>query len=228
MALRSSNIRLGLLALCIAMVLWGVAHSSSSIERGFDVPVVFHGLSEKLVITDQSADLVNVRVLGSRAALRNLSPTKMEYAVDVSGGKPGPAVYEVDVSHIELPRGARIVSRSPASIEVRFEPRGRKSVGVRVDVEGEPPEGFALGSVTVEPPRVWLVGARSNVLRLSEVVTETIELSDLRDSVEREVRLSLGGGLVWMEKNEPVKVKIQIEPAEETEGPEGGAERAGG
>jgi YbbR domain-containing protein len=226
--MQSSNIRLLVLAAVIAAVLWGMAHGSSSVERGFDIPVVFHGLSEKLVITEQSADLVNVRVMGSRAALRNLSPSKMEYAVEVSGGRPGPAVYEVDVSHIELPRGARIVSRSPASIEVRFEPRGRKSVGVRVDVEGEPPEGFTLGPVTVEPPRVWLVGARSNVLRLSEVVTETIDLSDLRESVEREVRLSLGGGLVWMEKNEPVKVKIQVDVAEESEGPEDGAERVEG
>jgi YbbR domain-containing protein len=209
------------------MVLWGMAHGTSSIERGFDIPVVFHGISEKVVITEQSADVVNIRVLGSRAALRNVSVGNMEYAVEVSGGKPGPAVYEVDVSRIDLPRGARIVSRSPSRIEVKFERRGRKSVRVRPDLEGEPAEGFLLAGVEVDPARVWLVGARSEVLRLSEVVTETIEVSGLTESEEREVRLSLGGGHVWMEDNRPVTLRIAIEPLPEAEGAAEGEAGAG-
>jgi YbbR domain-containing protein len=163
-------------------------------------------------------------VLGSRAALRNVSVGNMEYAVEVSGGKPGPAVYEVDVSRIDLPRGARIVSRSPARIDVKFERRGRKSVRVRPDLEGEPAGGFLVAGVEVDPARVWLVGARSEVLRLSEVVTETVEVSGLTESEEREVRLSLGGGHVWMEDNRPVTLRIAIEPVPEAEAAaEGGA-----
>ncbi len=147
MARRGPSFRLAFLALVIAMVLWGMAHGTSSIERGFDIPVIFHGVSEKVVITAQTADMVNIRVLGSRAALRNVSVAKMEYVVEVSGGKPGPAVYEVDVSRIDLPRGARIVSRSPSRIEVKFERRGRKSVRVRPDLEGEPAGGTATGEL---------------------------------------------------------------------------------
>ena len=219
MARRSSNFRPGLafLALALSFALWGMAHGSSSIERGFDVPVVFQGLPDDLVKTEQSADVVNIRVLGSRAALRNLSPGSLEYVIGVAGSKPGPAVYEVDTTGIELPRGARIVSRSPASLEVTFELKGRRSVAVRPDVEGEPAEGFLVGEVSIDPPRVWLAGARSDVLRLSEVVTEPIDVSGLEAPVEREVRLALGGGHIWMEKNEPVSVRIQIgpKPAEE-------------
>ncbi len=221
MARRNSNLRFGylFLAVAIASVLWGIAHGSSESDRGFDLPIVFNGVPEELVITEKSADVVNVRVLASRAAWRDITPSNMEYAVEVEGGRPGRAVYEVELSRVEdqLPRGARIVSRSPASIEVKFERRGRRSVKIRPDLEGEPGEGFLVTQVEVDPPRVWLAGARSDVLRLSEVVTETIEMAGLTEPVEREVRLSLGGGRVWMEENQPVVVRIQIDPVPQPE-----------
>lgn len=212
MAKRHSNFSIGylLLSLVVASVLWGIAHGSSSIERGFDIPVVFQKVPDHLVITEKNAGVVNVRMLGSRAALRNLDTTKLEYAVDVSGAQPGVFVHEVDDSRIEPPRGATIVSRSPAFIELQFERRGRKSVKIRPDLEGEPAPGYELKGVEVEPARVWLTGARSDVLRLSEVVTETVDIAGLTESTEREVRLSLGGGHVWMEESNPVRVRVEV------------------
>ena len=208
------NVRMGLLALVIATILWGIAHGSSSVERGLDIPISFHDLPDDLVITGQSTDQVNIRVRGSRAALRNLSPAKLDYVVDVAGAKPGLAAYEVDVSRFDLPRGANVVSRSPATLEVEFERRGQRAVRIRADIEGEPAPGFLMGEVVVDPPRVWLSGARSEVMRLTEVVTETIEVAGAQSAIDREVRLSLGGGHVWMEETRPVRVKIPIEPVE--------------
>ena len=218
---RKKNLRYAVLAIVISLILWSIAHGSSSVERGYDVPLVFQDLPDTLVITNQSDEEINIRVLGSRVALRNLSPRKMEYVVDVSGAKVGRTLHEVDVSRLDIPRGVRIVSRSPAQIDVRFEARGRRIVRVRPDLEGEPAEGFELTSVELDPPRVWLTGARSRVTRLSEVVTETLDVSGLEAPVEREVKLSLGSDHVWMEEDEPVTVRIGIERVEP---PEGGAE----
>ena len=200
-----------ILALAIAGFLWGIAHGSSSVERGFDIPVEIYGLNESLVVTDQSVDGVNVRVMGSRAAMRNVSQDKFSYAIDVSGGKPGVAVYDVEVSRIELPPGARFVSHSPSRVQVRFEKRGRKAVEVRAELEGEPAAGFHIAGVRVQPSKVWLAGARSQVMRLDEIATETINLAGLKADEEREVSLRLGGGTVWMEEKAPVKVQLRVE-----------------
>lgn len=201
-----------LLSATIAMVLWGMAHGTSDVERSVDIPVVFQGVPEDVVITERSADAVNIRVLGSRAALRKVSPTKLEYRIDVSDAKPGPAVYEVDASRVEqdLPNGARIVSRSPSSIEISLERRGRKSLRIRPDLEGEPAAGFTVESVEVEPTHVWVTGARSDVRRLSEVVTETIQLTGVTGPIERSVRLSLGSDHVWREEEGDVTVRVQV------------------
>ena len=208
------NWKTGFLALGIAALLWGIAHSSSSVERSLDVPVSFQNLADDLVITGQSTDRVNIRVRGSRAALRNLSPAKLEYAVDVGGARPGTGSYDVDVSRFDLPRGSNIVSRSPGSLEIDFERRGRRAVRIRPDVEGEPAAGYLMGQAEVDPPHVWLTGARSEVMRLDEVVTETIDVAGLQTPIDREVRLSLGGGHVLMEESRPVRVRIPIEPVE--------------
>lgn len=210
---RYSSVRPGLLvlALAIAVFLWGIASGTSNAERGFDIPVVLDRLPEDLVVTDQSVDEVNVRVIGSRAVLLNLSQDEYTLEIDVSGGKAGVGVYDVDLSRIDLPRGTRFVSHSPSRVQVRFEKRGRKKVSVRPELQGEPAMGFYLSNVYVDPSKVWLVGARSQVMRLDEVKTEPINLSGLDRDEEKQVRVNSGRGNFWLEQDRPVTVQLRIE-----------------
>jgi YbbR domain-containing protein len=220
--MRAYQIRYGLLALAISATLWGMSHGSSKIERGFDIPVAFVGMPEELVITRKSTQVINIRVLGPRAALRDISSKDMEYAVNLEGAKPGKAVYLVDETTLVMPQGARILSRSPATIELEFERKSRKSVRVTADLEGEPAPGFVITEVEIDPPRVWLEGARSKVLRLSEVMTETIDVAGLSEPLEREVRLSLGVDHIWVEEEKPIKLRIQVDPIPDSVTEEGG------
>jgi YbbR domain-containing protein len=199
------------LAVVIALFLWVVARGSSSVERGFDIPVVLQDVPEDLVVVDRGADVVNVRLLGTRAALRNFDPERLEYPLEVSEAKPGQAEFEVDLSRFDLPRGARVVSRSPSRIELSLERRSGKTVKVKPDLEGSPADGYRVGDVTVDPPRVRITGARSEVLRLSEVATETIDVSGATGPVEREVRVSAGPGHVWADAPRTVKVTVEVE-----------------
>ena len=197
-----ANLGYKLIAVAVAFLLWGVAHSSSSVERGFDVPMVLRGIPDDLVIVDQSSDEVNVRIQGTRAALRNISPGDLEYPVEVSGAKPGVLSVEVDPTPIELPRGARIVSRSPSRVELTLARRGSKAVRVRADVDRRAgrraPRGRGRGG---SAPRRGSPGAQSEVLRLGEVLTETIDISgatadlekEAADRAHREPRLARGG-----------------------------------
>ena len=121
------------------------------------------------------------------------------------------AVYEVDVDTIDHPTGTQFVGYSPSRLQVRFEKRGRKAVGVRAEIEGTPAPGFHVAGVDIEPQKVWLEGARSQVMRLNEVVTETIDIAGLAASEQKQVRLVLGGGTVWAEDNTPVQVTVRIE-----------------
>ena len=201
-------------AVLIAVLLWVVAQGSSNTQKPFDVPVVFQNVPENLVITDQNTEAINIRVQGSRAALRNLAGESLEYVVGVSGVRRGSADFDVPQEPIEAPRGAEVVSRSPSRLEVKFERRGTKVMAVRADLAGEPAQGFRVAAVEVEPPRVTVTGARREVLRLNEAVTEAIDITGLSKETEREARLSLGGTHVWVEQPTSVKVRVRIEPVE--------------
>jgi hypothetical protein len=48
-------------------------------------------------------------------------------------------------------------------------------------------------------------------MRLSEVVTEAIDVTGLQAPLERQVRLVLGNEHVWPEEDGPVTVRIAIE-----------------
>lgn len=214
MASRFQNLRPGvlILAMAISVFIWAVAQGTSSVYESFDVPVELIGVEDSLVVTDQSSDSIHVRLRGSRASLRNLDRDQMKYRVEASGGKPGVAVYEVDVESIAHPTGTTFAGYSPSRLQVRFEKRGRKSVNVRVEIEGEPAPGYHLAGVVIEPAKIWLEGARSQVMRLNEVVTEAVDIAGLAASDKREVRLVLGGGTVWAENNDPLRVEVRIEP----------------
>jgi len=199
------------LALAIALFLWGVAHGSSSIERSFDVPVVLRSVPEDLVITDQTADVVNVRLLGSPGALRNVVPEKLQYALNVANAKPGLAEFEVDPSGLEFPRGARVIARSPARIEIKFETRATKSVRVRAQLDGDVAAGFEIKGVEIEPPRVRVSGARSALMQVVDAPTETIDVSGQSAPIERDSRVVLGVNHVWIEDAPSVKVRVEIQ-----------------
>lgn len=221
MASRFQNLRPGMLvlALAISVFIWAVAQGTSSVQQSFDVKVELVGLEESLVVTEQSSDAINVRLRGSRAALRNLAVDQLKYRVDVRGGKPGVAVYEVDVELIPHPTGTSFVGYSPSRLQVRFEKRGRKNVAVRAETEGTPAPGYHLVGVVVVPDKIWLAGARSQVTRLKEVVTEKIDISGLTADAQKEARLVLGGGSVWPEDGAPIRVLVRIEPDPGTQPP---------
>lgn len=206
------NLGYKMVAVGVSFLLWGVAHSSSSIERGFDVPMILRGLPDDLVIVEQSTGEVNVRIQGSRAALRNLSPADLEYPVEVSGAKPGVLKVEVDPMPLELPRGARVVSRSPSIVELTLARRGSKTVRLRADLAGEPAENFRVAGVELDPPRVKVVGAQSEVLRLNEVLTETIDVTGASEDVVKEVSVALSGRTLWLEETKLVTARVRIEP----------------
>ena len=219
------NLHYKVLALMAAFGLWGVSHSTSSVERGFDIPVVPGNVPEELVITGQSTDAVNIRVRGTNAALRRLSVAELEYPVDLAGARPGTAERDVELAVMNLPRGAQIVSRSPASLEFTLERKSTRAVKLRPDLDGEPAPGFVVGEVVVEPPRVRISGARSEVLRLSEVLTETIDVTGANAPLERKVHALPGGLHVWLDGTEEVSVHIEIVPAPAPEAPKGKSRR---
>ncbi len=208
------NLLYKIVALLIACVLWASAQGVTDAEQSFDIPVQVENVPESLVVIEESAHEINLRVMGSRAALRQVSKNLQHYSVSFEGAEAGEARLAVNKEQIALPRGARIVASSPSTLVYALEAVSSKVVPVRADLAGELPEGFKLKRMTLEPKELAITGAKRAVRNVREVVTDRIDLSTLRESATLESPVVLGYPHVWRKDKSaaPIRIKLEIEP----------------
>ena len=213
------NLLYKLVALLVAVLLWVSAQGVNDIEQSLDLRVAYTDLPEGLVVVEQSAFEVNVRVRASRAALRRMQSDLSTYVVSLAGVKEGTAQFSVLPENLPLPRGAMPVARSPSMLVFRTESVVSKLVHVRPDVGGELPEGYALRAVRVVPGQIEVAGARTSVRRMQEVPTQRVDISQLRGTTTVEAPLLFVPN-VWRkdELQVPVQVTVEIDGPAADEG----------
>ncbi len=222
---RLIDLRLAFVALLAAVLLWGFSQSTATQERGFDIPVVPTHVPDDLILTARSSDAVDIRVRGSRGALRRV-PVDLEYQVDLTDTKPGTISREVDLTALDVGRGAQIVSRSPTQLELTLERKISRRVSVKPQVVGQPAEGFVVAEAQAVPRRVLVTGAESELLRLGELLTETVDVSGASEPIERSVSVVALGPHAWLDPGQEIRVRIDVQPAPPPE-PEQPARRRG-
>lgn len=211
-----SNFRYKLLSLVISAFIWfSVQGAKEDYVATFEIPVVLEGIPGELVATQLSADTVNLRIKGSRTALNILGKKPLEFALEAGSAKQGEAEFRVNLLPLErdLPQGAQVESHSPANISVNFDKRTSRRVRVRAELTGAPASGFQVASILVDPPLVAIEGADAEILRIQEVLTETVNVDGLESSITREVGVFADGDNVWVRDPKPVRVKVAIEEA---------------
>jgi len=219
-----NNLVYKVVAVAVALVLWLTAQGFRSVEQSLDLPVAVQNLPEGLVVVSQSTSEINLMLEGSRAALRSAEKNLVRYPISLEDAKPGQRSVPVMFDPRSLPRGAEVRARAPSTVELEIERVVSKKLPVRVDLGGEPPEGYRVTRVEVEPREVVIEGARRSVRQLREALTDRVDVSRLRETTVREVPLSLGLPYVWRagngQRGEPVRVEIVVERAQ---APDGGA-----
>ena len=208
------NLLYQIVSLLIACVLWAAAQGVTDVEQSLDVPIAVEKVPENLVVVEESAHEVNLRLVGSRAALRQASKTLQHYTVSLEGAKAGEARLAVNREDLTVPRGARIAARSPSTVIYTLESVVGKTVPVRADLAGELPSGLRLVRVTLEPKEIAILGAKSSVRNIREVVTDRIELARLHETAVLESSVALGYPHVWRKDPDagPIRVTVEVEP----------------
>jgi YbbR domain-containing protein len=209
------NLLYKIVSLLIACVLWAAAQGVTDVEQSFDIPVQVEDVPENLVVIEESAHEINLRVMGSRAALRQVAKNVQHYPVSFEGAKAGETRLAVNKEQITLPRGARIVASSPSTLVFALEAVSSKVVPVRADFTGVLPDGYKLARVAIEPKEIAITGARSSVRNVREAVTDRVDLSTLRETTTVETPVALGYPHVWRKDpgGAPIRIRIEIEPA---------------
>jgi YbbR domain-containing protein len=189
--LNGTNLASMVMALVLAVMVWmGATIQESPFVEGYlaePVSVELVNRGEGLVIVGGSNQQVLVRVRTPESVWEDLSPSSFRAYIDLDG--LGVGLHEVPV-HVE-PAGnlVRILEVSPSALTVRLDTRGEKTVSVRISIYGNPPLGFGIGAIEVDPAWVQVSGPQTLVDQVTQVGAG-VYLSGEKDTFERSVALS--------------------------------------
>jgi len=214
-----NNWHLKLMSLLFAIVLWLFIVGEQKLERGFSVPLELKNLPEGMMVTSEVPSHIDVRIIGPRTLLVNQDPEQLSIRIDLKGLGEGVTTFRRLEDRISLPGGMRVSRLSPSFIDIRLEEVVVRALKPRLVFEGEPPEGFELGDVQVDPPEIRVEGARTEVSSLKEIATEPIALAEHSEPFAVSVPLVYSGKFSRIVSGPlNVNVNIQQKPAKRRSG----------
>jgi len=205
------NLRLKLVSVCIAGLLWLIVAGDRVVERVLRVPVELQGIPADLELVGPAPETVDVRVRGSSNALARLGPGDIAAVIDLKAAREGRRVFALGPAQVLVPSGLETVQVSPSTISMDFEETVTRRVRVDVRTDGEPGKGFRVTRVISVPDEVDISGPSSVVSRITSVATEPVAIAGMRESVRVSVPVGVDAELVRIRGPQTVTAVVTIE-----------------
>ncbi len=185
------NLGWKLISILLAFGLWFFVNAGErDTEAEFQVPLELRNIPSSLMIVSPRIDFVDLRVSGPRTLLSRIDQEQLSLPLDLSGVRPGPAVFRVMADSLDLPRGVSVVRMTPSEITLEFARVMRKKVPVHPSFSGKPPGDLRITDTKVAPEVVEIIGPADEVKTVKVAETNPIDLSDATAGLlERDVTL---------------------------------------
>ncbi len=208
----TSNLGTKLISVAIAVVLWMIVLGSRNVEAIKEIPLEIITPTD-VVASNEVPDRIAFRLSGPKAFLRTVLDRKEEpLRVNLAGAKPGVVTYRFLSDNIRLPISVKVMSINPASVVLKLEAVKKREVPVKIELRGIVPDGYRILKAEIKPMMVRIKGADSKVDAISELNSIPIDVSDLRQTTERELAFDLPRLGVQIEGPLP-KVLLEVESA---------------
>lgn len=206
----SENWKMKVLALGCALVLWFYVMGERRLEVAYAVPIELKNVPQGMVVTNDLPRNIDIRLSGPRALLSDLNEKEVRISIDLVGLKPGVTTFSRLDDHLRLPGGIQVTRISPSFVDVKLEQIIDKTVPLRPRLVGKLPNGYQLVAVVVLPEQVVVQGAEGEITGVNEVMTERIELGEIKGSAELTVPLDYRGKYSQVKEVKSASVRLQI------------------
>jgi YbbR domain-containing protein len=210
-SIASANLGTKVIAIVIAVVLWIIVLGSRNVEvtKEIDLEVI---TPADIVPANEIPTKIAFRLSGPKAFLRAVVDRREDpIRVNLSNAKPGLVTYRFFSDNIRVPIGVKVLSVNPTAILIKLEYLKKRDVPVKLELRGAPLEGYRMARAEVKPSVVRIKGAESRVDAVTEVQTTPIDISNLRQDLEREVSLDLLRHNIQLDGPLP-RARVEVEP----------------
>ncbi len=204
---------LKLVALLVAVLAWGWVQGRQVIEDRVRCSVIWQ-LPSGLSAAEPLPSSVSVLVSGSRSALRRAAEADLRVVADLREGSRGEQSFEFSNLAIEgVPGGVTVLGMVPTSVRVVLDEVDRRKVKLSAVTVGDPPPGFVVRSIEVEPSVIQVIGPRSVVAGKTSVSTKPVDVSGIVGAVDVITELDLGWGVTY--EGPPVTVRVEVQSVQD-------------
>lgn len=189
-----NNLKTFLLACAMAVAVWVSAVTTADPDevRAYPrtIPLEVLGQDPRLVIVGTLPERVNVTLRAPRSVWEQLTATEgqVRALLDLSGLEAGQHRLQVQVQVAVQP--VRIVSITPALLDVNLELLATKTLPIELAIRGEPAIGYEAGAPRLTPQQVTLVGPQSRVEQVVSVRSD-LSIAGVRQDVQTTLALRL-------------------------------------
>jgi hypothetical protein len=116
-----NEIRLKVLAITLALMLWISMNYLGESTMAFSVPVNFEGLNKTRVVREADTRDILITLNGPLSVLKNLKPSDIKVVFNLSGSKEGRQILTVRKSDVVVPNGLKIETVKPDYVVVEVD-----------------------------------------------------------------------------------------------------------
>lgn len=130
--------------------------------------------------------------------------------------EPGPTGVDADLPIKALDRdgievtGVDVTPKTTHVTVTRQEPPATRTLVVNVALRGQVAYPYVVSDIVVDPPQVTVSGKPDQLLQLTNVPTQVIELSGLMSDFTRDVPLVLPPGITTADGRRNVRVTVRV------------------
>jgi YbbR domain-containing protein len=214
------NLGLKLVALLIAVVLWGSVSKQESIQALVpEVRLEYINLPDGFAISNNDLlEAANVQVRGPKDLLNKLRPDMLTIRVNLANVKPGERVVpllpgdQLSPINVLAPSNIEVIDIEPQRTRVTIERIVERQVKVVPRFADNTPQDYEVISYAVNPSTVTISGPESRVNAVPDAPTETIHLADHRTSFIERPNIDIKDLKVRILDSPTIEVQVKVEP----------------
>ena len=207
------HLGLKILSIILAALIWLLVSGEQIVERALRIPLEFTNLPSKLELVGDTPDVVDVRVRGSSGALSRVASGELVAVLDLRSARAGRRLFHLASTDVRAPFGIEVVQISPSNIPVTLESSASKIVPVLPELDGDPRDGYVVGTVAASPSTVEVSGPASAVDRLTHAITEPVMIAGATDTLNETVNIGVDDPAVRLTSPVAARVTVNVMPA---------------
>ncbi len=207
------HLGLKFVSIALAALLWVVVSGEQTVERALRIPLEFTNLPAQLEVVGDAPTVVDVRVRGSSGALNRIATGELVGVLDLRSARAGRRLFHLSGTDVRTPFGVDVVQVNPSTVAMAFEPSGSKIVPIVPTVEGDPADGFVVGTVTAQPSTVEVLGPVSVLARLTQAMTEPVTITGASAPLTETVNIGVADSAARLRTPQTTRVGVVVAPA---------------